>query len=173
MTFLRHASRHVHQTMADHILNGLEELNWTDPMLTPLGAPAVRLQTTPALQGGRLGANVAAGLVSVTLGNEFAPDLEEMGGPLSSQEYPVFIDMFMGTEGEALALACDIRDILLGRFEFAKRHLAVVDQVTSTSVPGWMIELDDVERVSPDHNYSLHWQVVKVTATTYYNEVTY
>ena len=33
------------------------------------------------------------------------------------------------------------------------------------------IEFDDVQRVTPDHTYSVHWQVVRVTASTYYPEV--
>jgi hypothetical protein len=171
--FLRHASRHVHATIAKHVKAGLTELNWTDPALTPLGASAVRFQTTSALQGGRPGAGVSPGLVSITLGNEAPPSEEEMGGPLHLQEYPIFIDVFMETEGECTALACDVRDILLGRFEFAGRVLPVVDQVTSTDVPGWILELDDVERMSPEHTFSIQWQVVKVTASAYYNEVVY
>jgi len=171
--FLRHASRHVHATVAKHVKAGLTELDWTDPANTPLGAPAVRFQTTTALQGGKLGSGVGAGLVSIVLGNELMPDPEELGGPLFRQDYPFFIDLFMETDGEATALACDIRDILLGRFEFAGRTLPVVDQVTSTPVPGWLIEFEDVERMSPDHTFSIQWQVVKVTASTYYNEVVY
>lgn len=173
MVFLRHASRHVHATVANHVKAGLTELGWDDAATTPLGAPAVSVQTTAALTGGRVDKKVTAGLVSITLGNEFAPDPQELGGALFLQEYPIFIDVFMGTEGETTALACDIRDILLGRFEFAGRSIPVVDQVTSTPVDGWRIEFDDVERTTPENTYSLFWQVVKVTAATYYPEVVF
>lgn len=171
--FLRHASRHVHASVANYVKAGLTELGWDDPATTPFGAPAVRVQTTAALTGGRVGTSVSPGLVSITLGNERAPSMEELGGPLASQDYPIFIDVFMGTEGECTALATDIRDHLLGRFEFSKRSIPVRDQATSTDVPGWSIEFDDLERVSPDNTYSLYWQVVHVTATTFFNEERY
>jgi hypothetical protein len=171
MVFLRHASRHVHASVANYVKAGLTELNWDDPALTPLGAPAVRVQTTSPVAGERLAATVSPGLVAVSLGNEFSPDPQELGGGLHMQEYPFFVDVFMGSEGECTALACDIRDMFLGRFEFAARAIPVVDQVTGTSVDGWKIEFDDIQRITPDHTYSVHWQVVRVTASTYYPEV--
>lgn len=172
MVFLRHASRHVHASVANYVKAGLTELNWDDPANTPLGAPAVRVQTTSPVTGDKLASSVSAGLVAVSLGNEFNPDPQELGGGLHMQEYPFFVDVFMDTEGECTALACDIRDMFLGRFEdFSARWIPVTDQVLSTPVPGWKIEFDDVERVSPDHSYSFHWQVVRVTAQVYYPEV--
>lgn len=173
MTFLRHASRHVHHTVANRIKDGLDQLGWTDPTTTPLGAPAVVIQTEPVLTGGRTTTKLAAGMVSITLGDEFPPDPEELGGALFSQDYPIFIDVFGNTDGETTALACDVRDILLARFDFASRFFPVVDQVTSTDVPDWVIELDDVERLRPDNTYALYWQVVKVTATVFFPEVVY
>ena len=173
MSFLRHASRHVHASVANYVKAGLTELDWMDPAQTPLGAPAVSVRTTSPVTGGKLESGITPGLVYVTLGNEFRPDPQELGGALHMQEYPFFIDCFMGTEGEGTALACDVRDLLLGRFEFASRAIPVTDQVLGTSVPGWKIEFDDVERVVPDHSYSIHWQVVRVTASTYYPEVVF
>lgn len=171
--FLRHASRHVHHTVANHIEGALAQLGWTDAATTPFGAPALKFQRTVALSGGRVDTKIEPGLVSITLGDEFNPDMEEMGGPLARQDYPIFVDIFMDTDATALSVAVDVEDILLGRFEFAKRFIPVIDQALGQPVVGWQIELDDVERVRPDSTYQFYWQVVKVTAVTHFNEVAY
>jgi len=175
MAFLRHAPRHVHHTVANVIEAQMTALNWKDPSATPLGAPVLRFTREAPLAGGRTTGidKISPGLVTITLGDELPSREEELGGPLSSQEYPIFVDVFMGTDGEATAVASDVRDILLGRFPGTQRSLDVIDQATGTPVDGWRIELDDVERARPNHNYQVHWQVVKVTATTYFNEVSY
>jgi len=175
MAFLRHAPRHVHYTVAAAIEDPMTAMGWSDPQNTPLGATPLRFLREPPLSGGRtLGVDkVSAGLVTITMGDEPPPAEEEMGGPLSSQEYPIFVDIFMDTEGEATAVASDVRDILLGRFAGTKRIIPVVNQITQTPVDGWQIELDDIERGRPQHNFQIHWQVVKVTATTYFQEGQY
>lgn len=173
MTYLRHASRHVHHTVANHIEQHLGILGWTVPGSVPFDSPVVTVRRTSAVVGGTLGKLTTAGTVAVTIGNEPLPSLEEMGGPLGSQEYPIFIDCFQDTEATALALATDVKDILMGRLPGTVRYLPVVDQATGTSVPDWLIELDDIERVEPEYNFALFWQVVKVTAVTYFPEVIY
>lgn len=173
MAFLRHAARHVHHTVANYVTANLTALDWLTPDETPFGAPLVEVRTSKAITGGTLGKTTKAGVVAVTLGNETTPDPEELGGPLTSQEYPLFIDIFQDTEATTLALATDIKDICLGRFPGATRYLPVIDQATSLAVPGWRIELDDVERVEPDSNFALFWQVVKVTAIAYFPEEVY
>ena len=173
MAFLRHAGRHVHHTVANHIETQLGVLNWTTVGNVPFDSPPVQVRRTSAIVGGTLGKTTKAGTVAVTLGNEFASDPEELGGPLSSQEYPIFIDVFQDTEATTLALALDVKDILMGRFPNTSRFLPVIDQTTGTPVDGWKIEFDDVERVEPDYNFALFWQVVKVTAVAYFPEVIY
>lgn len=173
MTFLRHAARHVHHTVANHVETQLGVLNWTTVGQVPFDSPVVQVRRTAAIVGGTLGKTTKAGTVAITIGTEFAPGSEEMGGALSSQEYPIFIDVFQDTEATTLALALDIKDILLGRFPGTARYLPVIDQTTGTPVDGWKIELDDVERVEPDYNFALFWQIVKVTAVAYYPEVVY
>lgn len=173
MTYLRHASRHVHHTVANYLLDQLTALDWTDPANTPFGAPAVTMWRTPAIVGTTLTERVAPGVVSCTLGDEYGPDPEELGGPLHSQEYPLFVDIFQDSHATALALANDIRDIFLGRLPETRRWLDVVNQINGQIVPGWKMELEDVERVKPETVLPLHWQVVKVTAVAYFPEVTF
>ncbi len=174
MTYLRHAARHVHYTVANYVQAQLDALNWTDPDLTPFGAEPVRIIKTPAVLGGTtLADDITAGVVAITLGDEYGPDHEEMGGPLHSQEYPIFIDIFQDSHGAALALASDIRDILLGRLPGTQRWLDVVNQTNAQVVPGWKLELEDIDRVSPETVMPLRWQVVKATAVAYFPEVAY
>lgn len=173
MTFLRHASRHVQATVANYLKDQLTALDWTTPGATPFGSPVVEVRTTRAIAGGTLGQTTKAGTVAVTLGNEFNPDPEEMGGPLSSQDYPIFVDIFQDTEATTLALATDVRDIFLGRLPGTTRWHDVIDQTTSLAVPGWRMEFEDIERVEPDYNFALFWQVVKITAVAYFPEETY
>jgi hypothetical protein len=173
MTWLRHASRHVHHSVADYLRAQLDALNWTDEANTPFGAPAVDLRTSASIVGEKLVEGISAGVVTITLGPELAPEEEELGGPLSLQEYPFFIDIFQESEGVCTALACDIRDIFMGRLAGTQRWLPVTNQATDAVVAGWKLEFDDVERVTPDQRFTLPWQVVKVTASAYFPEVVY
>lgn len=173
MTYLRHASRHVHHSVANYLQDQLDELGWSDPEVTPFGATPATLIRTPAIVGESLDKKVTAGTVAITLGDEYGPDHEEMGGPLHAQEYPLFIDIFQSTSAEALALASDIRDVFLGRLPGTQRWLDVTNQVNDRVVPGWKLEFEDVERVQPETVMPLRWQVVKVTAVAYFPEVTH
>ena len=169
MTYLRHAPRHVHHTVANHIAERLTAMGWTDAATTPFGSKPAKVIKVPAIAGSQLLTDrVTAGTVAITLGDEYGPDPQELGGPFTSQDYPIFVDVFQDTDAAALALASDIRDIVLGRAAGSRRWLDVIDQSTKQPAPGWKIELDDVDRVSPETAMPLRWQVVKVTAVTYF-----
>lgn len=170
--FLRHASRHVHHTVANYVKAGLDELGWTASSASqrPFGAAQFVVRTDVAISDRERKA-ISDGLVAVSLGNEAPPDPEELGGAIASQEYPIFVDVFSEVETHGLTCASDIRDHLLGRFEFSQRWLPVIDQSTATAVAGWRLELDDIERVYPDQPFPIHWQVVKVTAVAHFPEV--
>jgi hypothetical protein len=176
MTWLRHAGRHVHHTAANYLSAQLEALGWTaaDAAERPFGGTQVVMWTKPAiLAEGALVDQVAAGVLAITLGDEAYPQMQEMGGPLSTQEYPLFVDIFHDTEETTLALATDVRDIFMGRLPGTQPFLDVVNQANQVSVPGWRMEFEDIERVRPESKIRLHWQVVKVTATTFFPEERY
>jgi hypothetical protein len=171
MAQLRHSSRHIHQTVVKYLREQLTALGWIGPAdATPFGATPVDLLTShpPEWQQEK---RLQAGKVAITLGDEIMPDLEELGGPLSSVEHPIFVDIFMDDESIALALALDVRDIFHGRVPGSKRYLDVLDFTTAppTPVDGWLLEFDDITRVRPDN--AINWQVVKATAVAYYPEV--
>lgn len=172
MTWLRHSSRHVHATVLNHVKQQLDALGWLDAATTPFGAPVVNLIDKPLVDGDQIRDEARPGSVFVTLGTEPTPDEEELGGPLAMQQVPIFFDVFADANAHAIALACDIRDILRGRIG-GKRVLDVVDQVTGDPAPGWQLEFTEVERVTPDQRFALHWQAVKVTAEVHYSEEVY
>lgn len=173
MTYLRHAPRHVHQTMVNHLTDALGALGWVGAGPAPFGAEPFKIVATRPVTGGKLDSVIDSRTIAVSLGSEFAPDPMEMGGPLAEQEYPFFVDVFSDSEAICLALASDIRDIFLGRLPGTRRHLTLIDQVLGTPVPGWQIELDDVQRHTPEHTFALHWGVVNVTAVAHFSEVSY
>jgi hypothetical protein len=171
---LRHATRHVHATVLNIVREQLTTLGWTQESTLPFGpkyANVVRFIDSPAIAGDRLADGIEPGIVACTVGPEQPPDSEEIGGPLTRQDYPIFFDVFQGSYSATTALANDIRDILLGRFPGTRRHIGVIDQTDNTRVPGWTCELTDVTLVRPEIRLPLHWQVVKVTAEVYFPEV--
>lgn len=174
MTFLRHSSRHVLASVREAVEASLDALGWTDSLALPFGskhAAVVRFSDAPAIAEDGIVDGVSPGLISVTLGPEFNPEEEELGGPLVRQDYPIFFDIFQPTYATTTALANDVRDTLLGRFPDTKRYITVVNQGTDEPVPGWTCELTEVEIVRPEIRLPLHWQVVKVTAECYFHEV--
>lgn len=172
MTYLRHSSRHIHHSVADYVKAQMAALLWTTPGSVPFDAPVVRFTTNTAIPNNRtdLARAIEPGMVAITVGDEPDTVEEELGGELVTLELPIFFDIFMDSDATALAVANDIRDVLKGRLAGSKRVIPVVDQVTSTPVDGWVIEFTDVERARPEHNV-LHWQIVKVTATTQFLEI--
>lgn len=176
MTWLRHAGRHVHHTCANYMTEQLEALGWLDDDATnrPWGSTQVEIWTKPAVSDEGPVDQLRSGIVAITLGDEFSPELQELGGPLSYQSYPLFIDCFHDTEETTLALATDVRDIFMGRLPGTVTSMPVLNQTDQVAVPGWMMEFEDIERIRPENGrVKLHWQVVKVTAETYFQEVRY
>lgn len=174
--WVRHVDRHVHATVLNAVRASITGLGWTAAETLPFGevnSDVVTFVDTPAFAGDVLSPAVKSGMVACTLGDEFSPLMQEMGGPLAQQDYPIFFDVFQKTHASALSLASDIRDTLLGRLPGTHRFLPVINQLTGDELLGWRIELEDVERVGPHSALPLHWQVVKVTASTYYPEVSY
>lgn len=184
MSWLRHAPRHVQGTARLYLRDALVDLGWmndeptdTDTSSLPFGpeqATLVTIRDTPAvLTDGTLATNVAAGMLALTVGDEQGPELEELGGPLTSQEYPLFFDIFQDTHATSLALAADVRDILLGRLPGTTSVMPVKNMVGEKDFPGWRMEFEDVVRIQPEHRFPMHWQVVKATATVHFPEVRY
>lgn len=176
MTWLRHAGRHVKATAMANVRSHLEVLGWTSEANLPFGtahSDVVTFDDTPVILGDEVNDAIRSGMIVVSLGDEYESDMLEMGGPLASQEYPIFFDIFQKSPSAALALAEDVRDILKGRLPDTATWTPLINQVSEAEVAGWRVEYDDVERVEPRQRPPHHWQVVKVTCTAYFPEVRY
>lgn len=176
MTYLRHASRHVHASVLDAVKDSLSTLGWLGANTLPFGpryAALVNFTDAPAIDGDRLAVGIAPGTIAVTLGPEFPTQEQEIGGPTTQQDYPIFFDVFQPTYAAATALANDIRDTLMGRFDGTHRFVTVKDYSgdAPTPVDGWTCELTDIQIIRPEIRLPLHWQVVKVTAEVQFPEV--
>lgn len=165
-TYLRHSSRHAHQSIIDHIKLHLEALDWTVPGSVPFGAPIVTVLDGFPDEWDE-DSLLEPGTVVITLGDEDAAREEELG-PLTSIELPCFFDCYMDTDSVALALSLDIRDILTGRMVNTKTSLNVSNyNETVPAESGYNLEFEDVIRSRIRNK----WHVVKATATMLFNDV--
>lgn len=171
MTWLRHSSRHLHATVTQYLEAQLHTLGWDVTGGVPFGAdPVSFVEVWP--QDWQSISRLASGSVSISVGDEPAVAEQELGGHLVQQDMPIFVDMYCAKASQAMALACDVRDIFLGRLPGSSRVAALKDFRTdpATDVPGWQIEFIDVIREVPG-SLSPLWQVVKATAECTFNEV--
>lgn len=172
--YLRHYSWHVHHSVFKYLEAQLDTMGWTSATASerPFGAAQVRLQETlpPEFDMTR---TLSPGTVAVTLGSEPDTKEEELGGVLNSHDLPLFIDIFMEDEALALALANDIRDIFKGRVPGSSRLMQVIDWASPGTTPatGYTVEFEDVVRERPETK--LNWQIVKVSAVLFFNDVIY
>ncbi len=166
MAYLRHSTRHAHQSLIDYLKYRLELLNWTDPDNVPFGSPAVVIKSGFPDEWDT-NSVLDPGMLVITVGDE-APAREAELGPLASIEIPFFVDCFMDTDGVALALSCDVRDILTGRFAGTKASLPVYDYSDGEPFEsGYVMEFEDTERDRVKNK----WHVVKTSAIMYFNDV--
>ena len=170
---IRYSSRAIHYSVATHIETQLRDLGWMDASTTPFGAPALDIRTSTPRPYQTDTASIVPGAVAITLGDNEDAEPQEIGGPLYLIEYPMFVDIYMDKDAHALAVAQDVWDICAGRINGTSRYLPVTDLTTGNLATGWLIELTDLERTRPVHDLKVHWQVVKVTASTYFPEVSY
>lgn len=166
---LRHLSRHLQATVQDHIQRHLTALGWIGPAEgVPFGARAVDYQTVRPSES--LLKSLAPNLVSVSFGLQGDDTEEQMGGGLLSQDHVLFVDVYAENEGIGLALAEDVRDLLVGRASYREnpsRYLVLEDQMTEppTPVPAYKAEFTDVFREPSDRELAnADWQIVKATA---------
>jgi hypothetical protein len=174
MTFLRHPTRQVHHTVANHLETGLATLGWTVAGQTPFGAPVVDLTTLSGTFGAKEAGTVTDGSAVLSLGPEAGPESEELGGPLHRADLAMVLDVFMSKAAYASTLLEDCRDILLGRLPApGPRSIPVVDQNAGTAAVGWMLSFGDLELRTPDRINALHWRALAFTVEIRFPEAVY
>jgi hypothetical protein len=132
---MRHRLRHVQQTIADHVEQGLIELGWVEPPIN-FGASPVRFQDVEPDAARRLEGNV----VGVVIEDEGPVSEFELGGGVEQVDYDLGVSVYAESSGIAMALADDIKDLV------SNRVIPLLDytQQPPTPVPGHHIELVDV-----------------------------
>lgn len=172
MPFPRHSSRNIHAALVDRVRDGLTSLGWIGPPDdVPFGADPVTIKDTRPFVGERMASSIGVGDVVISAATQNPAMLDELGGPLATMELPFFIDCFTDSVAVATALTDDIRDLLSGRLDGFGRYLPFIDKAVDAHVPGWTLELDDIERVIPEHNFPQEWQSVHCSVVAQFNEV--
>jgi hypothetical protein len=174
--FLRFPARSMLQSAADHMTEHLTALGWMTQGQVPFGASVVTIDTRRPFIGMKLNSEVVSDCtIAITLGTESPELFQELGGPLAQQDYPIFYDVFATKEAVCSALADDVKSILMARGGPQQRFLTIKDyaQVPPTVRSDWWVELTDVEKVIPEHNFPLNWQAVHATAESFFQETIY
>lgn len=160
---IRHASRHLLQSVHDHLRDQLDVLGW----LTPGGFKSrpVTLQTYIPPDGPD---SSPPNTIVLTLGDEPDEIPEELGDGLVSVEQVLFVDVWGENQPVSLALADDLKDVLRGRRPGLSRRIPFYDytQHPRAPLPTVVVETSDVIRLRPDNNdFRRNWMVVKATLT--------
>lgn len=160
-TYLRHASRHLRQTLIDHVTAALVTGGWTgDP--APFGTTPVEIRSSRIREADL--APITGNLVAISFGDEGEDEPVELGGGLVVSSSHMFIDVVAVGDAVGLALASDIKDLLSGRAAESTRFLTLNDYTsvpTGVAVPGYQIEIPSVVRQRPQNlDYKAFWQIL-------------
>lgn len=174
---LRFRYRHVHQTVADYIIEALEALGWGNAGKAhddPINL-VVNFETDPAtyvtFQPDEAGKPIVANTIAITLGDEPAADDNEMGSTLRTVQFPVFVDIYGANQSIAQSIASDVKRL------FEDRYLLVKDYTADAISTAEQVEFDkdDVDITKPiasvgATDFKRYWRVVKTTARVTYLE---
>lgn len=160
MTYLRHAVRHIRESVLDRIHDGLTADGWLGPDV-PFGAVAVQWVPTRMKESDLY--TVDGNIVSVGFGSEPASTPLELGGGLIQVDHLVLVDVVAVEDSLSLAIAADIQDRMSGLKPDTSCFEPVYDYTAEprTAVVGWQIEFTDVRRVEPGgEDRKRNWNVV-------------
>jgi hypothetical protein len=148
MAWLRHSIRHIHRSVYEHILSNMRDLGWEENAPGPFGASPTQFLSAYPKEFDPATARFEPNKVAIICGGE-GPDEEiELGGVVKQFELPFICDIYADTWSVAVALSCDIRDILLGRFAGCRMVIPVYEWVTDppTEREDWRAEFGSVAR---------------------------
>lgn len=160
---MRHRQRHLHATLVKHIRDSLVDLGWINAPVNFGGTPVTVLDYQPQ----EAGVTPAANTVAVSIGHEGTEDPYEMGGGVSCA-YVLFVDVYGENEPVGVALADDIKQMLVERYLPLRDFTTSADGVETED----LIELESVliEVVSTATTTldKRSWRAVKATAVCYF-----
>lgn len=167
--YLRHLTRHVHETITQHVETWMGSLGWMGP------PDQVPFGTSPALfQVGRMDEasvkQVTGNLIAISYGDEPEETHIELGGGLVKQDYIVYIDCLADEDSVALAMANDVKDCLLGNAPLTSRFLRLHDHTNAppTQLDDYLMEFTDVVRRKPEVVYRANWHVIQTVCEMVY-----
>lgn len=161
MAPLRHPSRHIHQTLVDHVRTILTSTGWVDAPIN-YGARAVSIQEVEP----RTPEKVEPNVVAVTIDFPTNPLEAELGDGLTIRSYQLFVDVLAENDSTCKAICDDLIEGLL--------HARIlVHDYNSGLDTTWMIHLDDLDVDEPPAAGQVDrstWRVVTGPAEVYYTE---
>lgn len=165
--YLRHAPRHIQETIADNLEAALNALRWFGPTDVPFGTKALDFQRK-RMDESEMRA-ITGNTAVISWGDEPDWNAEELGGGLVSVQHVLYVDVVGVNDPIALAIAADIKDVLSGADGHSRFHrIRDYAQDPPAEVPGWQAEVEDVIRERPTADWRRYWQTIKATATVYY-----
>jgi len=167
VTYLRHAPRHIQETIADDLETAMTALGWLGPTGVPFGTKPLEFQRK-RMDESEMRA-ITGNTAVISWGDE--PDWreEELGGGLVSVNHVFFVDVVGTNDPIALAIASDVKDVMSGANTWSRFHqVRDYTQTPPAVVTGWQAEVMDVQRERPTADWRRYWQTVKGTVTVYY-----
>lgn len=173
MTYLRHATRHVHQTVLDRIRAGLVTDEWLDVAdgAAPFGGDAILWQPRRMKESELLAITTEQSIVAPWFASEPEPEPQELGGGLVMVAHALVIDVIGESDGVSLAITSDIMDRLTGLKPDTSRFEPVYDYSATprTAVVGYQIEFVNVARSRPEaDDMKRTWNVIVADAEVYF-----
>ncbi len=161
MTYLRHSSRHLAQTVNDRIRDFLSGCGWL--AAPPFGTTPVEI-ITRRIRESEL-QSMTGNKVGLFYSEESNDQPAELGGGLLRNATTLYADVIAVNDGVGLALASDIKDCLSGRVIGWPRIIRLRDYTanpTGVELPDHVIEFVDVQRRRPSESEArtLFWQVI-------------
>lgn len=165
---MRFRQRHVHATIVKLITDGLGDLGWygsTIPLVRPnFGASPVVIKDYEPQQAGE---TPAPNTVAISIDHQGDNEPFELGG-LQTCEYTVFIDIYGQSEPIAVAIADDVKDLIVDQsmpvLDFTREDDGEVSDL-------WM-EFEDivVEKITSGSGAldKRSWRAVKATAVCFF-----
>jgi hypothetical protein len=154
---MRHRTRHIHQTVIQHVTDSLLAHGWINPPIN-YGSSPVEIQEFEPFGEGAVQPD--GNLVAVTIEDSSEDTDEELGGMLISGHYMLYVDVVGETIPLSVAIADDLRVILKNRIIPVKDFTA---DPAGVAVEGMSIEFVEVNVDVPPAASSVDkrtWRVV-------------
>lgn len=161
---MRHRTRHVHQTLVQHVTTALDELGWRTGRIN-YGTTPVQVQAVEPFGEGAVQPD--GNLVCVTIDDSSEDEDEELGGRLISGHYILFIDVIGANIPLSVAIADDMR------LAIKNRVIPLLDFTTDMDgvpAPGSCIEFTNIDVDIPPAASSVDkrtWRVLSAIVNVY------